>query len=410
MNPNRLRLNDVLVFDGHDYQKGKRWSVSIERDRIVAVEEAHPAEEGEQVLELGGKFLMPGLIDAHFHANSPSLNVGVADRLAESHLAQHARKYLEEELLRGFTTVRDAGGADPGLAQAVREGLIVGPDLYVSGKALSQTGGHGDMREGVQLCGCAGYTGSLSCVVDGADEVRRHVRELLRSGVDQIKIFVSGGVLSPTDPIWMEQFIDAEILAAVEEAERRRTYVMAHAHTSSAIQRCVRLGVRSIEHGLLMDEKTADIVAGSESYIVATLLIVSSLISGRLPLPPGALEKAKSVADAAVKAIEFGDRAGVRFGFGTDLLGELHGMELEELVLRSSISGTLATLRSATTVNAEIMGLKGEIGCIMPGARADILILDANPIDDIGALVHNPGAYALLMKNGVAVVDRLTAQ
>ena len=211
-----------------------------------------------------------------------------------------------------------------------------------AGLALSQIGGHGDMRTGdVPSCGRAGYNGSLSMVVDGADEMRRTVRDHLRQGADQIKLFVTGGVLSPTDPIWMEQLTDEEILTAVIETRRMRTYVMAHALTTESVRRCAELGVRSIEHALQMDAETAAFVAASQSYVVTTLLIVTTLAEGRLPLPPGALEKAKRVAEQVVASVESGQKAGVRMGWGTDLLGELHGSELQELIVRSRVSVTL---------------------------------------------------------------------
>ena len=206
---------------------------------------------------------MPGLIDAHFHAYTPTFDIVKIDRMPQALLASHARVILEGALQRGFTTVRDAGGGDIGLWMAIEQGLIQGPRFFFSGKAISQTGGHGDARPGtvVEPCGCSGYTGSLSLVADGVDEVRRAVREELRKGARQIKLFVSGGVVSPTDPIWMPQFTDEEIRAAVHEASTRRTYVMAHCLTDDGARRCVESGVRSIEHGTEISEDTARLIA-----------------------------------------------------------------------------------------------------------------------------------------------------
>jgi imidazolonepropionase-like amidohydrolase len=407
----RLRIDNAIVFDGEDIDLQHRRSILIDKGCIIEIGPVADASNDDDVLDAAGMTVMPGLIDAHFHCNSPSLNVAATDRMPASHLAQYARRYMEESLLRGFTTLRDAGGADSGLKAALAEGLIAGPRLYTSGLALSQTGGHGDIRDvGVPSCGCAGYSGSLSRVVDGVEDMRRAVRDELRRGADQIKLFVSGGVLSPTDPIWMEQFTDDEIRTAVEEAERWRTYVMAHALTSHAVRRCAQLGVRSIEHGLQMDRETADIVAASSSYVVITLLIVTSLAQGRLTLPPGALEKAKRVAEQAVQAVEHGQDAGVRMGFGTDLLGELHGSELEELTIRASVSGDLRTLRAATSVNAEIMGLKGEIGCVRPGARADLLIVDGDPTTDVSLLTQSQQALKTIVKGGQIVKNDTVPQ
>jgi len=408
--PHRTVLTNARLFDGEKSHGDARFSIDVEGSRITRVERGiAPQGSGVDLVDLNGATVLPGLIDAHFHCNTPSLNVAAADRLRPSHMAQYARKYMEDQLARGFTTLRDAGGADSGLKDAIREGLIQSPRLFTSGLALSQSGGHGDFRSGVPSCGCAGYAGSLSMVVDGVDEMRRAVRNQLRQGADQIKLFVSGGVLSPTDPIWMEQFTDDEVRVAVEEAQRMRTYVMAHALTGQSIRRCAQLGVRSIEHGFQMDAETAAIVAGSQSYVVTTLLIVVSIASGRLVLPPGALEKAKRVADEAIASVEIGQAAGVRMGFGTDLLGALHGQELEEFTVRAQVSGSLATLRAATSVNAEIMQRKDELGCIKPGALADIIVVEGDPVADISILTRPQEHLRMVMLDGRIVRNRLAS-
>jgi imidazolonepropionase-like amidohydrolase len=398
------RLNNAALFDGYRHHGDTRFAVIVQGDRIASVGPAEPPSSDELVIDVSGRTVMPGLIDAHCHCNSPFHDVVAGDALAPSHLAQYARKYLEESLLRGFTTLRDAGGADTGLKRALRDGLILGPRLYTSGLGISQTGGHGDFRVGSSLsCGCAGYAGSLSRVVNGVDEMRSAVRDELRRGADQIKLFVSGGVSSPTDPVWMDQFDDDEIRAAVVAAERRRTYVMAHAITAQSVRRCVELGIRSIEHGFQIDRETADIIAVSGSYLVGTLYVILSVASGARVLPPAAMEKAKTVIDAAVRAIEHARAAGVRIGLGTDLRGQMQGRELHELEVRAQIDGNLNTLRSATSVNAEIMQLEGQLGCISKGAFADMLILDGDPTQDIGVLTKS--APHMIIKAG----DRVPA-
>lgn len=403
----RLRIDNAIIFDGENLHRDQLQSVLVEGNRITRVAMSDPQSIDDQAIDAKGATLLPGLIDAHFHCNSPKLDVAAADRMAPAHMAQYARKYMEDQLQRGFTTLRDAGGADWGLKAAIRDGLIKGPRLFTSGLALSQTGGHGDIRaEWMPSCGCAGYAGSLSMVVDGVDEMRRAVREQLRRGADQIKLFVSGGVLSPTDPIWMEQFTDEEIRAAVIEAERKRTYVMAHALTAESVRRCALLGVRSIEHGLQMDAATAVFVAASQSYVVATLSIVTSLAEGKVALPPGALEKAKVVAEQAIASVEHGQRAGVKTGLGTDLLGELHGNELYELEVRARVVGALETLRAATSVNAEIMQMKGELGCIRPGALADFVLVQGDPVEDISILTKPDEHLLLVVRDGEIVRDR----
>jgi imidazolonepropionase-like amidohydrolase len=399
-------IANVRVFDGVDALPG-RHAVSIETGRVTEIGAEGSHASGARVIDGRGMTLMPGLIDAHFHCNSPAVDVTAIDRVMPSHLAQYARRYLEDMLLRGFTTLRDAGGADVGLVRALKEGLIQGPRLYVAGKALSQSGGHGDFRPDVTSCGCEAYAGSLSTVVDGPDNVRVAVRNLLRTGAHQVKVMVSGGVLSPMDPIWMDQYTDAEITAAVEEAARWRTYVMAHSLTDSAARRCARLGVRSVEHGLGISADTAKYLAERGTFVVPTLGTPHWLLQGIVPIPPTYRDKLESLERAGVEAIEHCAAAGVRLGFGTDLLGALHGREAHELVFRAQASGALEALRSATSINAELMNLSGQIGRISIGAHADLLLVDGDPLEDIGILTTPEKHLKMIMLDGKIIVDRL---
>jgi len=272
-------LENATVFDGQMPELLEGATVVIEGDRIKEVSDAPVKIAGDvRRIDLAGRTLMPGLIDAHYHALLADLNPMALDRVPPSLLHQHAHRNLVQALDRGFTTVRDAGGADAGLAQAVEQGLIKGPRIYFSGKALSQTGGHGDLRPGFDVCACAGYRGPITAVADGVDEVRRAVREELRQGATQIKLMVSGGVLSPSDPVWMDQYSDEEIRVAVAETATRRTYVMAHAHPASAVKRCVKLGVRSIEHGTMIDDEGAALVAAAGAFVVPTLVTIFAML------------------------------------------------------------------------------------------------------------------------------------
>jgi imidazolonepropionase-like amidohydrolase len=282
--------------------------------------------------------------------------------------------------------------------------LIAGPRVFFAGKSLSQTGGHGDLRmpERLELCSC-GYSGALSVVVDGEDEVRKAAREELRQGAHQIKLHVSGGVLSPSDPIWMPQFTDGEIRAAVEEAASRRTYVMAHAHTADAALRCVRLGVRSIEHGTLIDAGTAEQIAKSNAYVVPTLVIADRAIAfGRQAgMSSVSLGKLQEVARHGLTAFDYCLRAGVKLGFGTDLLGSLHSFQSREFTIRREFASALEVLRSATSVNAALLDRAGELGVIAQRARADLIVLDGNPLEDISILERSAQALRLIMKDGI---------
>jgi imidazolonepropionase-like amidohydrolase len=403
---------NARVFDGVSEEIADGRHVVVEDGRIREIAATAPRFREAEVVDCRGRFLMPGLIDAHFHACSPSFDISGGDRMAPSLMASHAARILEGALERGFTTVRDAAGADIGLFLAIEQGLIRGPRLFFAGRALSQTGGHGDVRraEEVQPCGCQGYSGALTRVVDGVDEVRRAVREELRKGAHQIKIFVSGGVLSPTDPLWMPQFTAEEIRAAVEEAATRRTYVMAHCHTDEGAARCVELGVRSIEHGTLIHrDDTARRIAQRGGFVVPTLSVIDLLQRDAAAAKIGAesLQKVKSIGDEAYRAIEVCRRSGVKLGLGTDLLGHaFHPLQGGELELRGRVDRPLEVLRAATSVNAELLQKSGELGQITPGAHADILVLDGDPLREL-ALFRDPARIPLVMKGGTLIRNAL---
>jgi imidazolonepropionase-like amidohydrolase len=329
------------------------------------------------------------------------VNLTRLDAMPESLRTAHARIYLEEALDRGFTTIRDAGGADFGLALAVERGLIRGPRIFFGGRALSQTGGHGDMRPLQHLDPCC-QMGAIGQLADGPDEVRRVIREELRKGAHHIKLMASGGVASPADPIWMLQYSDEEIRAAVDETARRRTYVMAHAHTAEATRRCVELGVRSIEHSTLIDRETAAVVAAHGAFVVPTLVVIMTLWEhgAALGFPPVSMDKLAEVKGAAVGALEILRAAGVKVGFGTDLLGELHSHQSREFLIRAEALSPYEVLRSATSVNAELLGLPDQLGVVAPGAIADLLVVDGNPLQDLGLLQEQGRHLPVIMKGG----------
>ncbi len=277
----RIVLENCTVFDGGAPELAEGMHLLIDGEQIVVVADRPITAEGARIIDLGGRTLMPGLIDAHVHVIATSLDLGRLGEEPATLTAARARPILQAMLARGFTTVRDAAGADWGLALAVEQGLIDGPRLFFSGRALSQTGGHGDFRprswDGVDTCACCSTAAGFAVVVDGVAAVQRAAREELRRGASQIKIMASGGVASPSDPVWNLQFSDDEIRAAVWEAKSWQTYVMAHAYTPEAIARCVRLGVRSIEHGNLIDAETAALMAAEDAFLVPTLVTYEAL-------------------------------------------------------------------------------------------------------------------------------------
>jgi imidazolonepropionase-like amidohydrolase len=403
-------FHNALLFDGTSSELADGVTVVIENGRIAEVSHEPVTSKVARNIDLRGKFLMPGLIDAHFHAYGISMDVTKFDHMPTSLLAHHGARMLHDTLMRGFTTVRDAAGADFGLAQAVTLGLIAGPRVFFAGKSLSQTGGHGDLRstERVELCPC-GYSGTLSVVVDGEDAVRKAAREELRQGAHQIKLHLSGGVLSPSDPIWMPQFTDAEIRAAVEEAGTRRTYVMAHAHTADAALRCVRLGVRSIEHGTLIDNEAARLIAKSDVYVVPTLVIADrALAFGKhAGMTDVSLGKLQEIAHLGLEAFDRCVHEGVKLGFGTDLLGVLHAYQNCEFSIRRRVTSAFEILKSATSVNAALLNRGGELGVVAPKACADLLVIDGNPLEDISLFERSEETIQLIMKDGILFKDML---
>lgn len=271
-----------------------------------------------------------------------------------------------------------------GVGDALKLGLIDGPRAFRSGRVISQTGGHGDFNssdENSPLCACAIDTTMFSHVADGPEAVRRAAREELKNGADQIKVMASGGVASPTDPIDMVQYTEAEIGAAVVEASNRNTYVMAHAYAPQAITQAVSAGVRSIEHGCLLDEASARLMVQQKTYLVPTMVTYQQLkrLGERFDFPPESMAKLEFVLHESNGAVETAVRSGVKLGFGTDLLGETHDAQSDEFVLRGAVQPAIDVIRSATIVNAEMLGRSEDLGAVKPGAYADLLLVDGNP-------------------------------
>ena len=393
------------IFDGTGEELLEDVEVLVEGARIMEVSDVPIRSGTAEVVDIRGRTLMPGLIDAHFHAIAASPDLGAVEHMPPSLIAQHARANLEATLKRGFTTVRDAAGADYGLFRAIEAGLIAGPRLFYSGHALSQTGGHGDFRSyesGPAICSCGLGARHFSTVADGVPEVRRAAREELRRGANQIKIMGSGGVSSPSDPISNLQYSEEEIRAAVWEAHSWGTYVMAHVYTPEAIRRCVEYGVRSVEHANLIDADTAAFAAQRGAFVVPTLATYESL--GRrgasLGLPKVSLDKLGTVSDAGVASLEILRDAGVKTGFGTDLLGAMHEDQLTEFEIRSRVLPNVEILRQATSLNAELLERSGELGTVTVGALADLVVVDGDPIADLGVLSGRGERVSLVMKGG----------
>jgi len=397
---------NAAVLDGTNPERREDSHVLVEDDLIKEVSDRPIASAGGQTIDLAGRTLMPGLIDAHVHVIA--VDAALA-RLAEQPLtltSLQAGRVMEGMLARGFTTVRDAGGADGGLAEAVAQGLVRGPRLFPSGQALSQTGGHGDLRprtRSVVSCACCEYGAGLARIADGVDECRRAARDELRKGATQIKIMASGGVASPYDPIWNLQYSDDEMRAIVEEARAWHTYVLAHAYTPEAIRRSIANGVRSIEHANLIDAPTAAMIAAADAFVVPTLVTYDALYRfGRdLGIAEVSIAKLGDVREAGLRSLEILERAGVKIGYGTDLLGAMHKYQSREFVIRAEAMAPFDVIRSATIVNAELLNRSGELGVVAPGARADLTVVDGDPLRDLSLLDGQGEHLPIIMKDGV---------
>jgi imidazolonepropionase-like amidohydrolase len=312
-----------------------------------------------------------------------------------SYIALAASRRLAAALARGFTTVRDPSGGDAGLARAIVEGLLPSPRYLWTGAALSQTGGHGDVRgPDIDFCGCGAHTVD---VVDGVDALRRAVRDRFRRGAHAIKVMASGGVVSLTDPIRIPQYSAEELRAVSEEATRRGSYVAAHAYSPEAIRHAVDNGVRSIEHGNLLDARTADVMAAAGAFLVPTLGTYEAMERRGAELGMADVSRAKNreVLEAGRTAVQLARAAGVRVGFGTDLMGVLEEEQLTGLRVQVEVDGPLLALQSATSVNADLLG-RPDLGRVQAGATADLLIVDGNPLEDPAVLWGSPAGRTVV--------------
>lgn len=379
-------------------------NVLVRDGRIIDVASGISAPSGAKTIDLGGRTLMPGLIDCHVHVVAESLDLW-SNMIAPSSLAGlRAARVMEEMLQRGFTTVRDLGGADHGLVRGVEEGLIDGPRIVICGKGLTTTGGHADLRKrtddrpGVM----SDRLGSMGLIADGVDDVRTACRKLIKEGANFIKVMANGGVSSPNDPIHSIQYSRDEIVAMVEEAENAGLYVSAHVYTDRAIRRCVELGVRSLEHCNLIVAETASFAASLGCIAVPTLVAYDALWLEGKALGFGETEFAKieTVRSGGLKSLAIMRDAGLEMAFGSDLLGELRKYHCMEFELLAKVLTPAEIIRSATTIGARLCQMEGQVGTIAKGAHADLIAVDGNPLDDITLLMGDGAHLPLIMRGG----------
>jgi len=405
-----ILFRNATIIDGTSSERREGYSVLVEDGTIKEVSDRPLAAASADTFDLQGRTLMPGLIDCHAHVKASFVNLSIV--LSESLMTLRALPILRGMLERGFTTVRDAGGADYGLAQAIEQELAVGPRLFVSGKALSQTGGHGDSRNRFDDVPepPRGRPGGMNRIADGVEAVRLAVREELRAGAHQIKLMASGGVASPTDPIANTQYSRDELRAAVEEASAAQTYVMAHTYTAKAMSRAVECGIRTIEHGNLVDDATAALMAKAGAYAVPTLVTYEFLANegATLGLPPDSVAKVAAVRESGLHSLEIFRRAGVKMAFGTDLLGEMHRHQSSEFTIRARVLPAFEVIQSATTIAAEVLRMEGRLGVVAPGAIADLLVVDGDPLARLEVLLDQGAHLEAIMKAGKFYKNRLS--
>lgn len=399
-----LVLINALLVDGSegDPVEGATVVVADGLVREVHGEGARPRVSGS-VIDCAGKTLIPGLIDAHVHIGAVDVRFeDQARRYPRSLMAFMMAKRLRHLLDLGYTTVRDAGGTDWGFKQAVDEQMIPGPRIIISNRMLSQTGGHGDMRNRGEngVPHDHGEFGMVFAVADGVSAVRRAVREQVRLGADFIKVMASGGAASPTDKLDRPQYSEEELRTIVQEADAAGVYVAAHALPSIAIRRAVAAGARTIEHGNFLDDASAREMVEAGAYLVPTVAtyVMASRHPEKYDYPPEITEKVNSAAEGALRSLEVAAHHGVKIGSGSDLLGDELSWLNHELELKAEVLGTHQALRSATSVNAELLD-RTDIGVIEPGRRADLLVVEGNPLDEISVLGRLE-AIQLVLKDG----------
>jgi imidazolonepropionase-like amidohydrolase len=415
-------FTNFRLFDGKSAKLRDGLRLLIEGNRIKAVAEGNPAAPDDaQVIDCGGRVIMPGLIDAHWHAMFAALALPSLLTSDAGYISLAASAEAERTLLRGFTTVRDLGGPVFALKQAIDEGLVSGPRIYPSGAMITTTGGHGDLRPLTDLPRSPG--GPLtpleqiggSMVADGVAEIRLRAREQMMQGASQIKIVGGGGVSSPRSPLDMSTFSEPELRAGIEVAGDWNTYATVHAYAPTTIQRAVTAGARCIEHGHLMDETTAQILSDKDVW-----LSIQPFLSAEdaVPLTGPSRDKMLQVFAATDAAYKLVRSHKIKTAFGSDLLfsDRLAVRQGTMLTHLTRWYGNAEALTMATATNAELLALSGprnpypqKLGVVEEGAYADLLLVDGNPLEKI-ELVADPGKnFLIIMKDGKIYKNTLGA-
>jgi len=403
-------LRNASVLDSVAGELAEGQTVVIDGGRIADVGPGLSVPDDAVVFDVAGRTVMPGLIDAHTHPAIVDADIFAMAEWSPTYVAARAGRALEGMLARGFTTIRDVGAGEHGLARAVEEGYFTGPRIRYGGKQLSQTGGAGDWRApSRRVYDDNYYSPAIGVICDGVPEVRRAVREEVRRGAHHIKVYLSGAVDSPSDRVDSTQFSIEELRAIVEEATAANIYVTGHAYTSRAINRGLECGVRCIEHGNLMDSSSIPLFKQYGAFYVPTIVTYYALArkSEAGDLPADIAGKLQDVIHGAIGALEMAHNAGIPIVYGTDLFADTHDQQLQEFVIRSEVQPPADLIRSATSTAAELLRMVGQVGVVAPGAFADLLVVDGNPLEDIRVLTTPERTLKLIMKDGQVYKNEL---
>ena len=358
--------------------------VVVEDGRIAAV---GTGLDGDEQVDVSGRTLLPGLFDCHTHVMITHIDMWKMLQRPFSYVFYEAERNLAATLRIGITTIRDAGGADLGVKTAVEDGLVNGPRMQISIRMLSQTGGHGDdwLASGATVPFFVEYPGSPSALVDGPEQMRRKVRELVRNGADVIKVATTGGVLSARDDPRHAHFSDEELEMLVSEASKAGRWVMAHAQGTPGVKRAIRVGIRSIDHGIFLDDEAIQMMIDRGTWLVPTLVAPTGVITAAeqgAQIPEASIVKAKETIDVHRESIRRAYEAGVKIAMGTDSGVTPHGENLKELELMEGLGMKPGEVLRATTLTAaELMGLEKELGSIEEGKRADLVVVEGDPFE-----------------------------
>jgi len=406
-------LTNLTLIDCTGKEPEADVSVRIEGNFIKEITKGKPGNlsSSTEIIDCKKGYLLPGLIDAHVHAGLVDNDLAAQQRdNFPSMLVIKGVRMLQETLMQGFTTARDAGGVDPGFRQAIDAGMIQGPRLLVSGACISQTGGHGDLRLPTESRPpSVDMAGFETRICDGVDAVRREVREQLRTGVDQIKVMASGGAGTPSDELETSQYSLDELKAAVEEAEAAGKYVMAHCYSNRGAVLCVDAGIRSIEHGNLLNQNSAKRIKEAGSYLVPTLATYEMLhfMGPEKGIPAYFQKKIDILWERSFEALDIAYKEGVKIASGSDVIGDMQAFKGIELALKARVMGAMPALEASTKVNAELLKMSEKVGTVEVGKLADLIVVNQDPLKDMNVFKNYQENIQLIMQDGVLVKNIL---